>query len=386
MTRAYDRKYALILLAAAVAVLAVGILLRPAVPTPRKTPVVDLERLQQMTEERRLQDLSGYLTNAADRVASSLVFLNRTGSSGLVWGSRDEILTPAPATVPFVLVPAKEPVAVIPAFRAPAPPAAGEWVLAIAKNRDRQLVFAHGLYQGRAVASCGSFAYDEVQSSAPLSNSLVGGGLFTLRGQLLGFIATCDGRPTVIAGSSIEEALRKPVTLNDRLQAQYGMRVAASAGGVRVAAVWKLSAADSAGLRPGDILNTVDGVEVAGEAGLESLANAPDDPHEIKILRGRRRMTADLRPADLQNAPAETPAGLALAMGPAPGAVTVASVSPDSSAQRSGVLPGDVLRRVGSAAVAEPRAAVKLLSNLNGRPVVLSLVREGKELEVLLQP
>lgn len=345
MTRAYDRKYALILLAAAAAVLAVGILLRPA-PVPRKTPAVDLERLQQMTEERRLQDLSGYLTNAAERVASSLVFLNRTGSSGLVWGSRDEILAPAPATVPFVLVPAKEPVAVIPAYRAPVPPATGEWVLAIAKNRDRQVVFAHGLYQGRAVASCGSFAYDEVQSSAPLSNSLVGGGLFTLRGQLLGFIATCDSRPTVIAASSVEEALRKPVTLNDRLQAQYGMRVAASAEGVRVAAVWKLSAADSAGLHPGDILNTVDGVEVAGEAGLESLARAPDDRHEIKILRGRRRMTADLRPAELQNAPAETPAGMAFAMGSAPGAVTVLSVSPDSAAQHSGVLPGDVLRRV----------------------------------------
>jgi S1-C subfamily serine protease len=385
MTRAYDRKYAIILLAAAAAVLATGILLRPA-PAPQKTAVVDLERLQQMTQERRLQDLSDYLTNAADRVASSLVYLNRTGSSGLVWGSRDEILAPAPATVPFLLVPAKEPAAVIPAYRAPAPPAPGEWVLAVAKNRERQVVFAHGLYQGRAVASCASFAYDEVQSSAPLSNSLIGGGLFTLRGQLLGFIAACDNRPTVIAASSVEEALRKPVTLNDRLQAQYGMRVASSAEGVRVAAVWKLSPADSAGLRPGDLLKTVDGAQVAGDAVLEGLAKAPDDRHEIEILRGRRRLTADLRPADLQNVPAETASGMALAVGSVPGAVTVLSVSPDSAAQRSGILPGDVLRRVGSAAVAEPGVALKLLNKLNGRPVVLALVRDGKELEVLLQP
>jgi S1-C subfamily serine protease len=381
----HDRKYALTLLIVAAGILAIGILLRPARTEGKKT-VVDLERLQQMTQQRRLRDLSSYLTNAADIVASSLVYLDRPGSSGVVWGSRDEVLAPRRATVPFAIVTAKEPSAVIPVYRASAPPMAGEWVLAVAKNRDQQIVFAHGLYQGRAEARCGSFAYDEIQSSAPLSRALVGGGLFTLEGQILGFVGTCGDRPTVIAASTIAEFLRKPVTLNDRLEADYGLRVSPSGESVQVAAVWGRSAGDSAGFEPGDLLRTLDGVEITSLSDLGPLETRADDDHEIEVQRGRRRRTLHLLASQPQVPPTATQAGMTLGPGATDRDVTVLAVSPQSPAQRAGILPGDVLRRIGSDAVVDRGRAARILNDRNGRPVVLSVVRDGQELEVLLTP
>ena len=381
-----DRKYALTLLAVAAAVLAIGILVRSA-RTAQKAAPVDLERLQQMTEQRRLTDLSRYLTNAANGVASSIVYLDGPGTSGLVWGSRDEVLTPRRAAVPFSIVAAKDPAAVIPAYRATVPPAPGEWVLAVAKNRDQRIVFAHGLYQGHGAARCGSFAYDEVQSSAPLSNALTGGGLFTIQGQLLGFIAACGERATVIAASTIGDVLSRPVTLNDQLEAGYGMRVNASGEDVQVAAVWGRSAADSAGLQPGDLVRAVDGAKVGSAADLGKLAAEPAEAHELDVERGARKLTMRLLPAQLQDSPAAaTLAGLTLGAGVTERDVAVVAVSPDSPAQRAGILPGDILRRVGPDAVVDRAVAGHALDSRAGRPVVLGLERDGREIEVLLAP
>jgi S1-C subfamily serine protease len=385
-----DRKYALTLLAVAAAVLVAGIALRPARPAEKKQPVQapgELERLQQLTEQRRLRDLGNYLTNAANGVASSLVYLNSTGSSGVVWGSRDEVLAPRRGVVPFAVVAAKEPEAVMPAFRTSGPPTAGAWVLAVAKNRQHEIVFAHGLYQGSAASRCGSFPYDAIQSSAPLSSALVGGGLFTLQGQLLGFIGTCGDRATVISISTIAGFLGRPVTLNDRLESAYGMTVHASDGGVQVAAVWGGSAADVAGLQPGDHVKAVDGAEVGSTDDLGTLPNEATEEHRIQVQRGRRKLTLRLRPAPPnQETAAATPMGMTLGPGTNERELAVMTVAPDSPAERAGVLQGDLLRRVGRTAVADAAAAARALQSASGRPVVLKLERDGKELEVLLTP
>jgi S1-C subfamily serine protease len=386
----HDRKYAFTLLAVAAGVLVAGIALRPARPSEKKQPQQapgELERLQQLTEQRRLRDLSTYLTNAANGVASSLVYLNSTGSSGVVWGSRDEILAPRRAAVPFAIMAAKDPEAVMPAFRTSAPPTPGAWVLAVAKNRDHEIVFAHGLYQGHAASRCGSFPYDAIESSAPLSSALVGGGLFTLQGGLLGFIGTCGDRTTVISISTIANFLKRPITLNDRLASVHGMTVHASGEDVRVVAVWAGSAAEAAGLQPGDRLNTVDGTKVSSVEDLGALPGEPEEDHRIEVQRGRRKLSLRLRPVPPhpETAAAST-TGMTLGPGVNERELAVLTVAPDSPAERAGILKGDLLRRIGRTAVADAGAAARALQSANGRPVVLRLERDGKELEVLLAP
>ncbi len=234
---ANDRKYALTLLAVAALILGIGIIVRAA-RTEAKKPPADLERLQQLTEQRRLKDLSNYLLNSADDVAQSLVYLDHRGVSGVVWGSPGNVLAPRRADVPFEITPPSAEAGLVPAFRATVMPATGEWVLAIAKNRDQQVIFAQGVYQGSVPAKCGEFAYDELLSSALLSDALTGGGLFTIQGQLLGFLSTCEGRPTVIAASSIADFLKKPAPLEERIESDYGFRVKATGDTLQVVTVW----------------------------------------------------------------------------------------------------------------------------------------------------
>ena len=94
-----------------------------------------------------------------------------------------------------------------------------------------------------------------------------------------------------------------------------------------------------------------------------------------------------LLPAQIQDAPAAaTLAGLTLGAGVTERDVAVVAVSPDSPAQRAGILPGDILRRVGPDAVVDRAVAGHALDSRAGRPVVLGLERDGREIEVLLAP
>ena len=377
---ANDRKYALTLLAVAATILAIGIILRAA-RTEVKKPPVDLERLQQLTEQRRLKDLSNYLLNSAGDVAQSLVYLDAKGTSGVVWGNPGSVLAPRRADVPFVIATPAAEAGLVPAYRATVMPATGEWVLAIAKNPDQQVIFAQGVYQGSVPAKCGPFAYDELLSSAQLSDALNGGGLFTIQGQLLGFITTCEGRRTVVAASSIADFLKKP--LLDRVESDYGFRVDS---GLQVTTVWSHSAAQAAGLQPGDVLQTVDGQEVHTPADLASLEPYSARAYWVEVQRGKRTVKSLLgEPPNEDAAVANAGVGLKLGPGKEAGRVVVLSVTKDSAAERAGILPGDELRRVGTAPVSDFEGAAGALDRLKG-PTVLALARGGKELEVLLTP
>ena len=377
-----DRRYQLGLLAVSAVVLAAGILLRPTQPEPEPKPEAELARLQQMTQQRRLRDLSSYLTNAANLVASELLYFNSAERTGIVWESGKEVIAPksvlqdnragdatepeghhmALATkrstegVPFTVLsvpPGAE--TLDPATGAEVQPRPGDWVLAVAKNRQNQVVFAHGLYQGRIASRCGSFAFEAVQSSAPLSAGLVGGGLFTLEGGLLGFIADCDQRITVISRRSIAEFLSRPELLNDRLEAAFGMRVADAGGkndetvkgpGVMVTAVWAHSVASSGEVRPGDVIETVDGIEVHASSDLESLAAQPESVHTLQLRRNRKSISATLIPVQKSpGAPVVTQEGLTLAAGTGDRRVAVVGVAPNSPAERAGILEGDAYAR-----------------------------------------
>jgi S1-C subfamily serine protease len=404
-----NRNYPVVLLAVAIALLAIGLALRPH--EEAKLPEIDMAQLQQlerMAGQRRLRDLSSYLSTAANGVAGSIMYLDSAGRSGLVWDSARVIAParergrPQTATAPdgnrVTLEPRRSADAVpFAAWAAPSggagmkPPSRtgrpnlGDWVLAVAKNSRNQVVFSQGLYQGRAEARCGSFPYETVQSSAPLSAALVGGGLFTLDGGLLGFVGECGGVPVAISAATVDAFLKKPQTLNDRLEAAFGMRIAESPAGVQVVTVWAGSAAGAAGVKPGDLVQKADGGDVHSGADLEALAGAPAASHTLELRRNRRKLNATLAPVQ-ESGPATAAAPFGLTLGAGERDVTVVAVEPGSPAQRAGIREGDLLRRIGTRPAADYAAAGRMLAGLGGRSVVLTLERNRRELEVLITP
>ncbi|HZU26862.1 MAG TPA: S1C family serine protease, partial [Bryobacteraceae bacterium] len=279
-------RYSLVLLAAAGVILALGIVFKPRKQaSAQQLSESELFRLQQTTTQRRLDDLAEFLSDAADRAAVHLLYIKQPPYTAVVRddkavtsgvdratvsavNSRGDVFdltraaSPADGTLEVFDIPPHD----RPAPASPRPAAAeisaGDWVLAVARNAERQPVFAQGLYQSSGPARCGDFAYTQVYSSVPLSEALVGGGLFTLDGDLLGVIADCAGHPLVMDVQSIDEALHRPVPVTGRLLALYGLGVAEAAG-LRVTAVWTGGRASRAGIMPGDVIAAADNRAVA---------------------------------------------------------------------------------------------------------------------------
>jgi S1-C subfamily serine protease len=405
-----DRKYAYILLAASAVVLSAGLILKPA-RTEQKSPPseTELAQLRQRAQERRLRDLSSYLTDAAGNAAPSLAFVRPGEESGLIWKSGALILTaPAPADRRDPWTVTAPDGQASPLTRVPLPPGApffafsrgaasepsdsrrtnwpaslGDWVLATARNADGGLVFAHGLYQGVVSSRCGSFAYESVQTSAPLSASLLGGGVFTIDGQLLGLISECHQTPIVISVETIAQALRQPPSVDGLLEERFGVRAADTANGVQVTAVWADSRAEAAGIHPGDILETADTEAIGSKNDLKALLTNDNVRHKLGILRGRRRISIELSP-DSQPPADQAPYGLRLEELPQEHRVGVGAVTANSSAAHAGVLPGDMLLRIGGTPALDLKSALRLLSD-SKTPRVLTLERDGRQFEILVE-
>jgi len=158
-----------------------------------------------------------------------------------------------------------------------------------------------------------------IQTDTPISSGNSGGPLVNSLGQVVGvvtFVATGDnGSQANDLGFAISN--RELLPSVERLRAQAGgdAPVAAFLGvqleprldggsGALVAEVVPDSGADEAGIRVGDVVVAVDGVEITGQAGLVATIRdlSPGDTVAITIVRGgdTTEVTATLgrRPAD----------------------------------------------------------------------------------------
>jgi hypothetical protein len=339
-----ETRYAVVLLLVSAAILVGGSLIRKYVHTPKLAPPAppDLERLQRLTAERRLRDLSAYLAELADTDAA------RITTDGLIWDSTTVV---AP---PFDLRRAENPNTTPPSPDLRLNP--GDWLIAVARGPAGKVVFSHGIFQARTPQTCGSLAYDALQSDAALTPALIGGGLFTIEGALAGFIGDCDGRPIPIASSTIAARIAHPPSEADLLEHRYGIRLAPDPPGL-VVSVWADSSAAAAGIQPGDVL----------------------DPSELSATR----FTVKRRGRPLQLTWAEPDAARGLSFdGTAP---VVHAVDPDSPAARSTLVVGDRLLEVADAPVTTGSAAARAIQRAKGA-VTLTVERSGRRLQVLLQP
>jgi hypothetical protein len=339
-----ERRYAVILLIVSIAVLGAGSLIRKfaATPKPPAPAPPDFERLQRLTAERRLRDLSAYLADAAAMHAKRVL------PTGLVWDSAT-VLTP-----PFTVRRIDTPNTAAPPVNLRLRP--GDWLLAVARDRGGKLVFTHGIYQGQTRQTCGSLAYEALDSDAVLTPSLIGGGLFSMDGALAGFIGECDGHPIPIAASTVAEAIAHQPTEAELLEQRYGLRLASDPPGL-VTSVWADSPAAGAGLEPGDVV----------------------DPGELPAPR----FTVRRRGRSIRLSWPELTAVRGLSFdGVSP---VIRGIEPDSPAAKSNLAPGDRILQVGPTAVATAAAAARAIDRVKSS-LTLTVERRGRRMETLLQP
>jgi S1-C subfamily serine protease len=410
-------RYPIVMLCVAVVILVLGIIFKPKKTTARQLSESDIALTSSRAEQNRLRDLSKFLSDAADDSSHRLLYLKSTPHTAVFWERDQAVAARDPASPPPAarvsldgasadLKKVPSPVAApfdvfsVPAELGRAKPwitptiATGDWVIAVARKSADQVLFSHGLYQGMSRAHCGDFEYEQVDSSSAISDVLLGGGLFTLNGALIGFITACNGAPIVISAASVTSALHQPVPLADRLRHEVGLGVGAvyspaiGAAETRVTMVWAGGPSDQAGIRAGDVLLEVDGLPVHSVPDLEPLGSLDTQTaHAVLLQRGREKVRVTLSSGSgASGAGAEKGiaaiSGLVLATDPIAGRVLVTAIEPDSAAAQAGIRAGDVIAQVRGVTVDSSEQALKLSRAPQKGTLRLTIERGTKRAEV----
>jgi serine protease Do len=196
--------------------------------------------------------------------------------------------------------------------------------------------------------------------------------------------------------------------LTEELAAQFGVK---PNDGVLVGNVMKDSPAERGGLRPGDIIQELNGTKISGVHQLQKeVAQASvGSQARLKVLRERESMTLTValgeQPTDVATAsePESQPAEMAerfgltvqdltpelrsqLRLGTVEG-VMVSSTDEDSPAARAGIRPGDVITEANRAPVKSARDFSRILGQVRrGQNLLLLVRRDGNSRFVVLPP
>ncbi len=178
----------------------------------------------------------------------------------------------------------------------------------------------------------------------------------------------------------------------ERQPGYLGVNAEPDSAGLRVAAVEPESPAARADIRSGDHLRAVDGSPVADLSALREMLLNRREGDRI-IVTGVRdnkpvefvvTLGAPSRPLSANSANRRVVLGVMLV--PADNGVKIDRVTPNMPAEKAGIKVGDVLLKVGSAAIASQTALQEALSSHRpGDKVQLTLKREGKEVAVEAQ-
>jgi len=280
----------------------------------------------------------------------------------------------------------------------------GEWVMAVGHPFDFQFTVTTGIVSARGRRNLvEQEIQDFIQTDAAVNPGSSGGPLFDLDGELVGIntaIYSPAGGPVASAGisfaipSNMAQRISQELMATGRVaQAGIGVStrdVAPTADDLRPGAeVTRLvpeGPAETAGLRRGDIIETVNGETVHGSRDLRAivLARGPDESLKLRIRRGQRRLQLALRTVDdrtLGSADVALPydafewAGLTLTEAlPArlaeqgivlpddrEGGLLVISAAPDGPGGQAGLAAGDVLLEVQHTPISDAKAFLEVV-------------------------
>jgi hypothetical protein len=362
--------------------------------------------------------MTAYFAHVASEVRRSLVSVQPTGMSGIVWNETQVVTAPvwgerlstvtvkagetasnvaaAPAS-PRVPVSALDvrgsSIGARAATRASSLPRPGDWIVAVWLTGETN-AFAPANFRQHLTAACGVVTVSEVMTNLSLSRTMLGGGLFTMDGQLLALILPCGDRLAAIQPSGVDDMVRRATLIDERLLARFGILFSPlsdhersyfrDAKGLLVREVWRGTAGDAAGLRPGDIVTALNATPVGALDDLRGLEARMGTP---VALSGRRRGSAHswsvMSGADSANAGATTTtAGVILE--PPPSAYRIRSVAAGSRAERVGVRAGDRIVRIDGAEPRSQRAVDRSLTGTTAEAILLEIERDQRRVAVII--
>jgi serine protease Do len=302
----------------------------------------------------------------------------------------------------------------------PARARVGDWVVAIGSPFGFENSVTAGIVSAKGRSLPGDVHVPFIQTDVAVNPGNSGGPLFSLDGKVIGINSQIYSRSGGYQGLSfaipIDMALRvkdqivasghatharlgvNVQTMNQALAESFGLERAA---GALVAAVAPDSAAEKAGLQPGDVVLRFNGRPVGDSGELAAMVgeSTPGAKVQLEVLRKgeRRTLTATLGTAvdqSVQRAAADETAGkgrLGLAVRPlSPQEQEVAKVSGgllvqgvSGPAARAGVAPGDIVLQAGGKpvkSVEDLRAATR-----SAKTIALLVQRGERRLFVPLQ-
>ncbi len=260
----------------------------------------------------------------------------------------------------------------------------GEWVLAIGAPFGLEATVTHGVLSATGRGGLGvNEVEDYLQTDASINPGNSGGALINLRGEVLGINTMVVGRGSgigfAVSARIVQQVMRQVLATGRVTRGWIGLHVqnitpdlgafGAPGSGALVSAVIGGSPAAAAGLRPSDVIVTMDGRPVRGRNDVtRTLAtHAHAEAVAMTVLRDGQRLnvsvTTGLRPGEAPPPsapppppPAEPgptgfgitiealPANFAARLGvPAGLGVIIMEVWRGLAADRAGLRPGDVI-------------------------------------------
>lgn len=300
----------------------------------------------------------------------------------------------------------------------------GQWVLAVGNPFGLDRTVTLGVVSGLGRENMNLSRYEDfIQTDASINPGNSGGPLFNLQGKVIGIntaiINFAQGIGFAIPSNMVKNVLRQilahgkvvrgwlgvgiqPVTAE--LAAKFGVQ---EGEGVLVNEVFERDPASHAGIKPGDIIITVNGRTVDSPNMLSRIIAGiePGAIVSIQVVRDAQRLSLQVPlterkegavVASLPASPTETRLGInvqdvteELAQKfkvKDPVGVLIASVEPGSIAMAEGLRPGDLIKevnRVDITSVNEYSAAVAKARR--GETILLRILRESRAFYVVLR-
>ncbi|HEX3984319.1 MAG TPA: Do family serine endopeptidase, partial [Acidisoma sp.] len=312
----------------------------------------------------------------------------------------------------------------------------GQWVVAMGNPFGLGGTVTAGIVsaEGRDI---GDGPYDSfLQIDAPINKGNSGGPLFDQAGEVIGmntailspsggsigigFAIPSDTIKTIVAQIIKSGHVTRGFLGVEAQSIDAGMAQAlhlpgdgqGALNGALIAQVEPASPAEKAGLKPGDVIEKVNGTTIHTPRDLAvSIASInPGDGATLNIVRNGKAQDVSVQIAQLkakvasnqQSAPSSSQGGVGLALAPltpdlrnqlgvpdgTDGAV-VAQVRPNSPADQAGIQQGDIVLGVNSASVGSPNQAASAIRSAlqgSGGAVALRILRQGQPIFVAITP
>ena len=243
-----------------------------------------------------------------------------------------------------------------------------------------------------------------IQTDAKVSPANYGGPLLDLRGRLCGILAPLSPRSDkVMEGTDwydsgigfavpVDEMMQRLDKLKsgeDLLAGKLGISFTGKdiyVDDCKVAFCTGSTPAGKAGLRPGDVITSLNGIKTQRQAQLKHALGPLYAGEEVKISVRRGKKTLDLKATLTGEIEAYVPIAIGVAVRQTDDGIKVRRVETDSPAKKAGIEVGDVIQQVNQAPIEKLEDLVlQIAATTAGKELSLVIDRDGESKDFKLK-